>query len=75
MKQTEIETGKSYLFANTDVEHRKNMIGQIVKVVGRRQRSRRYVNYLNTNAKPPMVFLLSNGQKANAANLTEGGSE
>jgi hypothetical protein len=72
MKQNEIITGNSYLFANTDVEHRKNMIGTIVTVVSRKQGNKKpnfQGGMLTGIGKKPIRFKLSNGQWANAANL------
>lgn len=72
MKQNEIITGESYLFTNTDVDHRKNMIGTTVTVVGRKGGNKKH-NYqggiLTGTGKSPMKFKLNNGQSCNAANL------
>lgn len=71
MKQHEVKTGESYLFINTDVEHRKNMIGTIVTVVGRKQGKKKHITThgFSSIGKSPIRFKLSNGQYANAANL------
>lgn len=73
MKQAEIKTGETYLFYHTCVEHRKFMVGKLVKVVGRRGGGKKYPslpNYSMQNpGKRPIRFKLENGQYANAGEL------
>ena len=70
MKENEIIIGESYLFANTDIIHRKNMVGTIVEVVSKVKGNKKKPDYLGLNGgTKPTRFKLSNGQYANASNL------
>ena len=71
MKQEEIITGNSYLFASTDRPDKKWMVGTIVIVVGRKKGGKKISisNGIPYTSKKPMRFKLSNGSYANAANL------
>lgn len=72
MKEADIKTAENYLFTRTDVEHRKNMEGTIVTVIGKKRGTKK-ANYqggiLTGVGKGTLKFKLSNGQYANAANL------
>lgn len=68
MREHEVKSGESYLFANTDVEHRKNMVGTIVTVCGV-LKGKDKTHYQHDNGKKPNRFKLTNGQYANAGNL------
>jgi hypothetical protein len=69
MKQSEVIIGNSYLFKGTDTLHKKDMIGQVVTVIGKKSAKTVYKNYLNPKAKTPIRFKLSNGRCANAGEL------
>jgi len=73
MKQSEIIIGNTYLFHTTHVEHRKFMIGNLVKVIVKRnggEKDPQLPNYSIQNPmKRPIRFKLSNGHYANAGEL------
>lgn len=77
MKQTEIKTGESYLFARTDTVHKKDMVGTIVTVTGRRNGGDKPQYHggvggvFTGTGRKPKRFKLSNGRYANASELTE----
>lgn len=70
MKQKDIHGGKEYLFALTEFEHKKDMVGTIVKVA-ERIKGKKKIDYFGTVSYNPMRFKLSNGRYANAAELKE----
>lgn len=69
MKQNEVKIGESYLFRTTSTEHKKDMIGTIVKVVGSKPGSRKYVSWRHPSHRSPKRFKLDNGRWANAGEL------
>ncbi len=73
MKQLEIITGNSYLFYGTCVDHRKFMVGSVVKVIGKKgggMKKPSVPNYSMQNpGKRPIRFKLENGSYANAGEL------
>jgi len=74
MKQADIQVGHEYLFICTDVEHRKDMVGTIVRVIRKRPgraKTALYSGVIPYTAKSPMRIGLSNGRWANAAELRE----
>lgn len=73
MKQADVKTGESYLFRCTDTGHRKNMIGTVVKVIGRKRKGKKQLfnHGMGGIGRPPIRFKLSNGQYANAGELAE----
>jgi hypothetical protein len=75
MKQSEIVTGNEYRFFTPHTEHKKDMNGTIVKVVGRKK-GKLKANYqsgiiFTGTGRTPVRFKLSNGRYANAGELKE----
>jgi len=72
MKQTDVKIGESYVFKCTSHEHKKDMIGTIVTVVGKKK-SKKYPvkqgGILTGYGCKPIRFRLSNGRYANAGEL------
>lgn len=69
MKQSEIKTGETYLFATTEHEHKKDMIGQHVTVEAVRKGKKRINKHgLSLGIAPPK-YKLSNGRYAKAAEM------
>lgn len=72
MKQSEIIVGKTYFFHNTDVEHRKSMVGTNVTVVGKKKgklRPSSHGGVITGYGNSPIKFKLSNGKYCTAGNL------
>ncbi len=75
MKQSEIVIGNSYLFYRTEIVHRKDLIGTIVKIVGKKKRGKgklqMHSNYLPQITGGYWVYKTDMGRKVNCCELKE----
>lgn len=72
MKQSDVIIGESYVFKHTTTEHKKDMIGTIVTVVGKRKGKKtpsKQNGIITGYGNRPTRFKLSNGRFANAGEL------
>lgn len=71
MKQADIIVGETYLFKKTIHDHKKDMVGSHVKVVGKKNGNKKVVisHYISQDARAPMKFKLENGRWAAACEL------
>ncbi len=71
MKQTDVKVGQSYLFYSTCTEHKKDMLGTVVKVISSKGSKRKVQNQdgILYFGKSPKRFKLDNGRYANAGEL------
>jgi hypothetical protein len=74
MRQADIKIGGSYLFQRTEILHRKDLIGTVVKIIRSKIRGKGRVNYgsgqihINGGWR---VFITETGRKVSACELTE----
>ena len=71
MKQSEVMTGETYLFAKTEHQYKKDLVGKPFKVIGRRQRKKWYPTQLGDLVKGnrPCRYRNENGRWAKACEL------
>lgn len=71
MKEKEVEIGSSYLFHNTTVIHRKQMIGSIVTICGKKRKGKGK-HLLNGDISGGHVqFITQDGAKVLASELKQ----
>ena len=73
MKQSDVKIGAKYLFARTETEHKKDMIGTVVCVLGKRRgavKPQYHSGLVKTGNQRSLIrFKLDNGRYANAGEL------
>ncbi len=75
MKQTDIKVGNSYLFKDTTIEHRKDLVGTVVIITGKKKRGKGKL-YAHACGLPCItggyvVYKIENGRTVNASELQE----
>lgn len=73
MKTSEITIGKTYLFFKTEIEHRKDLIGQNITVVGKKIKGKGVVKntYTSHIHGGHVVYKTNLGRNVSACELKE----
>lgn len=71
MKQVNIHIGHSYLFKKTEIEHKRDMVGKVFKVINSKKGSMSKGGLWNESSCRPMRYRLDNGRWASACELSE----